>query len=247
MLTTAKRTRLAKCALRCFLRQQQAEFAHELIIASEDDLEIGCNYDGGFRVQVVKTPPGLSLPDKRNAALAHARYPWITFWDDDDWSSSFRLHETTRAIRDNPMAHIVGQPWIYFHELRSERRYTYLYRYPNDGYVVGGPMAFKKTLWEAQPFRAYETVGDEGWWMMDRYKDGAIIGQTNILYLAMLHGDNTQNKDLPRVGTSGVVLSDTYMKFLGGREAAYGLAGGELARFEEAVAETFEAATPVLG
>src|SRR5512135_676244 len=149
MLTTAARNTIRPAAIRCFLLQQRAP-EHELIIASEDDLEL--DLELARRVRVVKTAPGLSLPEKRNAAIAAARYSWITFWDDDDWSSQMRLHETMNATHarrkpGQPLVDIVGQPWIYFHELRSERRLTYLYRYPNHDYVVGGPMAFRQDLW----------------------------------------------------------------------------------------------------
>lgn len=235
MLTTSLRSKLRPCAIRCFLRQSQAP-ERELIIASEDDLpEVANDISNEPRIRFVKTPKGLSLPDKRNAAIEEARYPWITFWDDDDWSSQIRLASVAQAIRLNRDAAIIGQSWIYFHELRSERRFTYRYEYPNLGYVVGGPMAFDRSLWIANKFRAYETGGDEGWWTIDRIKSGVKVGRTDMLYVAMLHGNNAQNRDLPRV-VEGRVLSDSYMKLIGGREVAHTILGSALDRFEEAVA-----------
>jgi glycosyltransferase involved in cell wall biosynthesis len=222
--------------LRCFFLQARAPQC-EILIASEDDLDQGLaqpTFGANSPcpdVRFIKTSQGLTLPAKRNEAIAHARHPWITFWDDDDWSAPDRLEQAAKTIFGNQRATIVGQRWMYFHELRSERRFTYQYRYPNAGYVIGGLMTFHRSLWRVDPFRTYATSGDEGWWTVDRIRNGAEVAYTDIDYVAMIHGENTGNAALPRVAANGTVLSDSYMKLLGDREAAHTVTGDDLARF----------------
>lgn len=234
MLTTARRARLRAAALAAYAQQHDPGAEVELVIASEDAVT------GPLppTARVVATAPGLTLAQKRNAAVAHAVGDWVTFWDDDDYSGPFRLDQAVRATRANP--DLFGQAAIWFHELTTARRYTYRYTYQGpEPYLVGGLLGFRRDLWEAHPFIDQATVGDEGWWTLDRLRAGARVEPTLIAYVAMLHGGNVSNRELPRVDeASKRVLSDSFWAWKGARDTAQLLLGpAMLAAFEEAVAE----------
>jgi glycosyltransferase involved in cell wall biosynthesis len=229
MLTTARRWYFRDLAIEQFLLQARAD-DDELVIVTEDDVD-GEGIEGlDPSIRVVKIPPQPDLASKRNLGVDACNQPWVTFWDDDDWHGLSRLRTLRAEVRDwNPRGKsspkIVGQTSVFYHELLTDRRYSYKFDYPyhrmlDDPYVIGGTMLFAKDLWEKQPFVEQVTKGDEGWWTIERLRDDRT--PYHVLppgdYVAFLHDDNTCGK-IPRVDDCGKVVSEHAMTWLGGPEA----------------------------
>lgn len=242
MLTTKSRSRLRSAALAA-LRDQTETPRFEVIVVGDEDDETLTTRDvmratGHKPIQVVtyKRPTWASLSDKRNTACDLAAGDWITFWDDDDWSAPTRLHDTVNVIKTHG-AEIVGVRSILWHELCSTMRRTVEYVSPDPGYVVGGTLAFKKALWKKASFK--DQPGDEGWWTLDRYKDGARLFPTWYPYVAMVHGGNVANRKEFRVNElTGEVHDGAEFKLRrGDRNVVLEVMGKEaLEQFEAAVA-----------
>jgi hypothetical protein len=232
MLTTKARWWSQALAIETWLLNQRTP-GDELVIVSEDIIDGGALLQHP-QIRMVCIAPGVTLPEKRNIGAEACKNAWIAFWDDDDWHGVRRL-EALRAGAAHfvnggsrfATPQIVGMAQVYFHELLGEQR-SFLYAYPshdkednrNPDYVVGGTMMFDKGLWKKHPFQAYDTAGDEGWWTVDRLKEGvprAILRRGE--YVAFIHGANTCAKP-PRVNAEGRVLSDAYMTKLA-REALW--------------------------
>lgn len=259
MLTTPDRWFFTGLAIESWLAQKNRQDEDELVIISEDWLEIA-PHSG---VRFVKTAFSETLAEKRNIGVSACRNPWVLFWDDDDWHAPERL-KATREVATRPVCYrhikgddrsplliheppqIVGQREALFHELIGERR-TFLYRYPvanmrTDPFFVGGTLAFRKRLWEEHPFVELESPGDEGWWMVARMRDGAvphapIVRRDATTYVAMIHGKNTCATE-PRVNAHGQVLSNSFMMMLTSDPAAQlrlCIPDEQLARYEAAI------------
>lgn len=174
------------------------------------------------------------LAEKRNAACRLANGKWLTIWDDDDWSSPWRLMMLRRMAESN--AQIIGNSTILWHELVGPARNTVRYVSPTPDYVVGGTLAFLKDLWHEAEFT--DRKGDEGWWTHDQLKAGARLMLTSEPYVAMVHGDNISNKAPFRVNPmTREVHNGREYTWMGGRDHVLEVMGQvALERFEAAIA-----------
>lgn len=237
MLTTTRRSRLRSAALAALAAQQGAP-AFELVVVTDDDDPMTppefAVASKASNVILYRRTDWSCLAEKRNAACRLAAGRWITIWDDDDWSSPWRLLTLQRMAQTD--AEIAGNATIFWHELVGPMRNTVRYTSPTHAYVVGGTLAFKKDLWHEVEFT--DRKGDEGWWTVDALRAGARLGITNQPYVAMVHGDNIANKAPFRVNpATHEVHNGAEYTWLGAREVALEHMGKEaLERFEAAVA-----------
>lgn len=237
MLTTTRRSRLRSASLAA-LGAQQGVSSFELVVVTDDDDPVTPTEltvaSKASNVIVYRRTDWACLAEKRNAACRLAAGRWITIWDDDDWSSPWRLLMLQRMTQTD--AEIAGNATIFWHELVGPARNTVRYTSPTRDYVVGGTLAFKKDLWHEVEFT--DRKGDEGWWTHDQLRAGARLGVTNQPYVAMVHGDNISNKAPFRVNpTTREVHNGREYTWMGAREAVLEVMGQEaLERFEAAVA-----------
>jgi FkbM family methyltransferase len=88
--------------------------ARELVVVDSSD---GPSvYDGLPNVQVVRAPPGTSVPAKRNIALAAAQGEIVTWFDDDDWQHPSKLSLLADALERRQVA---GTRRSWFVDLRT--------------------------------------------------------------------------------------------------------------------------------
>lgn len=204
MPTTARRLHSLPLAIAC-LKQQTCRDV-ELIVISEDDSALAraevLTRDAAISTQLIACDRSKSVGAKRNLGCAAARTPWITFWDDDDWCRADRIALTLERTRDD--VEIVGSPTMLVRELHGRRR-TFIYHYLRPGgtyperYLVGGTLTFTKRLWELEPFG--DQVGEDAWWQMRPRIQTASARQLPAdptLYVAMIHDQNTANKQVPQ-------------------------------------------------
>lgn len=237
MLTTTRRSRLRSAAL-ASLAAQSGAGSFELVVITDDDDPVTPREltvaSKAADVTVYRRTDWPCLAEKRNAACRLAAGKWITFWDDDDWSSPWRLMMLRRLAETN--AQIIGNATILWHELVGPARNTVRYVSPTPDYVVGGTLAFRKDLWHEVSFADHN--GDEGWWTLDQLKAGARLALTSEPYVAMVHGDNVVNRRPFRVNsTTHEVHDGPEYTWLGGRDTALEAMGAAaLEHFEAAVA-----------
>jgi len=236
MLTTSRRSRLRSAALAALAAQSGAG-AFELVVVTDDDDPITPREltvaSKASDVTIYRRSDWTCLAEKRNAACRLAQGRWITFWDDDDWSSPWRLMMLGRMAACGYQ--IIGNSSILWHELVGPTRATIRYVSPSPTYVVGGTLAFLKDLWHEVEFT--DRKGDEGWWTIDQLKAGARLGITNEPYVAMIHGDNAVNQQSFRVNpTTHEVHDGAEYTWLGARATAVEVMGqAALERFEAAI------------
>lgn len=236
MLTTAKRSRLRSASLAALAAQRSCG-AFELVVVTDDEDPIELHKlrvdSKASDVTLYRRTDWSCLAEKRNAACRLAQGRWITIWDDDDWSSPWRLMNVRRMAETS--AQVIGNSTILWHELVGPARNTVRYTSPTPNYVVGGTLAFLKDLWHEAEFT--DRKGDEGWWTHDQLKAGARLGVTSEPYVAMVHGDNISNKAPFRVNpTTREVHNGAEYTWLGARDTALEVMGAEaLERFEAAV------------
>lgn len=237
MLTTTRRSRLRSASLAALAAQAGAG-AFELVVITDDDDPVTPREltvaSKASDVVLYRRTDWASLAAKRNAACRLANGRWLTIWDDDDWSSPWRLRTLRRLAETR--AQIIGNSTILWHELVGPARNTVRYVSPSPDYVVGGTLAFLKDLWHEAEFT--DRRGDEGWWTLDQLKAGARLGLTVEPYVAMIHGDNISNKAPFRINaTTHEVHNGAEYTWQGTREAVLEVMGaGALTRFEAAVA-----------
>lgn len=219
MLTTPDRWWFQLLAAETWLLNNRAR-TDELVIVCEEAIDLGFTHP---QVRVVKIDPQPDLASKRNLGVRACAQPWVAFWDDDDWHGTDRILRLHMALTyDKQLPQIFGQTSYLVHELTGMRR---LFRWthgqgwpgptPPEPYVVGGTMMFQRQLALEKPFVEQVTRGDEGWWTVERLREGVPWqGLPEADYVAMIHGANTCAKT-PRVDEHGFVMSDHQMTLLG--------------------------------
>jgi glycosyltransferase involved in cell wall biosynthesis len=187
------------------LRQQDIDKnGIELIIVTEDsEIEAACGVlvPPEITLHIVTCKRGLTVGEKRNIACEHAHSPWISFWDDDDWHHPQRLSRTLSCCTES--ADIVGSQTMLIHELIGRRRtmqYKYTQRVEQDPakFFVGGTLTFRKSCWEEVPF--IDRVGEEAWFQFALERRGKRLVEFSDdprMYVAMMHGANTGNTQIP--------------------------------------------------
>jgi hypothetical protein len=161
----------------------------ELVIASEDSVEDLVPISSP-RIRFVRTPAGLSLGEKHNAAVRRCRYEWLAKWDDDDWHAPRRLGLTLRRLR---MEHglIAGTRELLFHELRDSRR-SFLYTYEGSRpWVSGNTLVFHRSVWEQTLFPDRDRGVDTrfSWQALDSIP-AVVIGDIGLV-VVFQHGQST--------------------------------------------------------
>lgn len=201
MPTTNQRLATIPLAVRC-LAAQRLRDQLELVIVSEDEraraVAMNAAESQNLHARAYSCAPGASIGAKRNLACAEARTPWITFWDDDDWSHPDRLRLT--VARMSAPVELIGSQSMLIHELRDPRRRTFRYRYHRtdasypEWFFVGGTLTFRRARWEVEPFP--EDLGEEAWWQM-KLGDVPRVELPDDIYVAMIHTTNAANRQAP--------------------------------------------------
>lgn len=130
---------------------------------------------------------GLTIAQKRNHLCEWAKGSIILHQDDDDW---FALDWISRTVAHMQLtgADTTGIDKAWFYQPHSR-----LWQYRWNGkmpYCVGGTLAYKKSIWENNPFRETKTGFGEDTLFMG--KAGRIIPHDyHDGFVAMIHGNNS--------------------------------------------------------
>jgi glycosyltransferase involved in cell wall biosynthesis len=107
LMITRGNVELMKYSLACYRRQTYAH--RELVIVAEPDAgervrAFIASQEAGLRATVFVAPPGLTIGDHRNLAVARARGAIIVNWDDDDLSDPRRIGTSVNVLRQTGVA-----------------------------------------------------------------------------------------------------------------------------------------------
>lgn len=128
-----------------------------------------------------------SIATKRNNLCSHARGEIIAHLDDDDWVASDWLTKlVAHMVKTGADTTGINHAWFY-------KPHSQLWQYRWQGkqpYVVGGTLAYKKKIWERNPFRETATgVGEDTIFM--RAAGRVIPHDYHNGFVAMIHDNNT--------------------------------------------------------
>lgn len=131
--------------------------------------------------------PKASIAAKRNHLCEHARGEIILHMDSDDWFAKDWISRTVQHMQETG-ADTTGIDHAWFYKAHSQ-----LWQYRWNGkckYVVGGTMAYKKSIWQNNPFR--ETKDGFGEDTLFMQKAGKIIPHSHHDgFVAMIHDNNS--------------------------------------------------------
>lgn len=239
MVTTPARAKLRAAAWASLTAQANVD----------GDVEILVLADGGAGDSVNLSPPTWAasldvvidrwptLTAKLNDGFKVARAPFVTFWDDDDWSGPGRISETLAAI-DSLYFDIAGPTTMTRHELLAHTRRTFAYTSPA-GRPIHNGMVIRRELALQHPFVAKVAKAnqhDVGDWLTNRIAADADIVSIEYPIVAMMVDDNMNVPRSFRVDEHDVVLDGPReYKLIGARGAAIAIMGEPaLAAFEAA-------------
>lgn len=165
IMPTAGRPELVPLAVQCFLDQTYED--RELVIYNDGDGEdylIRGNRDP--RIRYFRRRQGIEKPigALRNICCDLAQGELIAHWDDDDYSSPFRLSEQVsllKCAREFTGAHvsITGYSDLAFYDERT--REGWLYSANSAHYAPGTTFLYRKAFWHSNPFQDIDDVSED--------------------------------------------------------------------------------------
>lgn len=150
-MPTRGRQTWAWLSLQCFLDQDYSD--KELVILDDEDdpsFPLGAEFDC---VRYFREPQR-NIIDKRNRVNELASGDLIAHFDSDDYSAPNRLTEQVAFMQFEQVS-LVGFSSLLFYEPSTQKVAKYVG--PRD-YACGTSMLYKKSLWEAHPFRVPKPV-----------------------------------------------------------------------------------------
>lgn len=249
MLTKPSRDKIRAAAWRALCDQTGVDNANVEVLVLADE---GCAF--AALPMPLRRPGGLGGPDwateinivvqawptltaKLNDGFKLAKAPFVTFWDDDDWSEPQRLAKTIDALSDQ-CADIYGPATMLRHELRAPTRRTFLYTSPWglpcwNGAVIHRDLVVRRPF---EPGHAKPHEHNGGAWLLQQKKDPEIDFATiDVRIVAMAHAGGLNHPYQYRVETrTGRVFDGDEYKLLGGVTEATKVMGADLTHFEAA-------------
>lgn len=192
MPTTIARRKFMPMAIHYFLRQDYPDA--ELLIIDDSTTPIGPLWPDGSDIRYIN---GLrlfsSLGAKRNYACSIAAGNIIVHLDDDDWYAPDWISRQVAALQ-NSEADICGLDKLNFYNPQQQQCWEYIY--PGNTlkpWVAGATMAYKKALWERNPFPDIHVGEDNRFVWSDKVQRVALLDDT-IGFVSILHSGNTSPK-----------------------------------------------------
>jgi len=92
-----------------------------------------------------------TIGTKRNSACEKAHGDYILHWDDDDWYAPDWITQQVNLLV-NTKADITGLHTVKFYSPSAKRGLVYENTGPNNFWLCGATLAYKKSLWEMYHF-----------------------------------------------------------------------------------------------
>lgn len=158
IMPTANRQHFIPYAIDFFLHQDYPNL--ELVIVDDSEESIASLIPDYPSIRYIyNNSLGTSLGKVRNIACENAFGEIIVHWDDDDWYAHNWVSQQVNTLV-NSGADITGLCDINFFSAPTNKRWTYRDTEKGKPWVYGGTLAYWKSFWSKQPFRALQAGED---------------------------------------------------------------------------------------
>jgi glycosyltransferase involved in cell wall biosynthesis len=192
IMPTYNRRRFAPQAIRRFQSQDYPNL--ELVIADDGTDAVADLVPADERIRYFPLDRKLTVGAKRNFACTQARGDIIVHWDDDDWYPVWRVKKQVEALLERG-ADICGSSRVYYYDVTSDRAWEYRYGCSGQPWVAGNTLAYRKSLWERNPFSDIQ-VGEDTRFVWSCPGNKIADLKDASLCVASLHSGNTSRKDV---------------------------------------------------
>lgn len=164
----------------------------ELIIFEEDSRSVEQPPPKGVSYTWSLFPIYKSIGEKRNAMCTAANGSLIAHWDDDDWHSPRRLSTQIEAMHAQGARLCGADRLVFFNYERA-----WLFETVRKPWLAGGTLVYERALWQEQPFTEVSN-GEDVAFIDAAHRRGVKIATVSdpSLYVAMLHGSNTTQRNV---------------------------------------------------
>jgi polysaccharide pyruvyl transferase CsaB len=135
---------------------------------------------------------GASLGALRNFACRQAAGDYIAHWDDDDWIASWRLSYQIQALLHTD-SDVCGIDRMFYWDPVRNQAWRYTYPRNERPWLAGGSLAYRRSLWQREPFQEINVGEDNGFVWSQTPKRMAQLDHEDF-YVALLHSGNTSPK-----------------------------------------------------
>lgn len=193
VMPTYNRQGFVPQAVSYFLRQTYSN--RELLVIDDSDPSVEDLIPNHENIRYIRISRKHSLGTKRNIGCEEAHGDIVTFWDDDDWYSPYRLSfQVSPLLRDEADLSALDNPMIL--DLKTKTFCVCSAQIQQEMFahaVLGGTMLFWKKIWrEGIRFPNY-SLAEETDFLNRAVKSGANLNKVNShgIYIYLRHKDNT--------------------------------------------------------
>jgi glycosyltransferase involved in cell wall biosynthesis len=164
----------------------------ELIILDDGSDPVADLVPENSCIRYIRIAPGRSLGAKRNLICQLASGEVFVHWDDDDWSSPWRVsYQVQELIAQR--ADICGLNRLWFYD--SERDLAWHYRYPGarTPWLAGSSLCFWRRVWQKHRFPDL-SVGEDTLWIAGAVGARVLVLERDDFLVARVHAGNTSPK-----------------------------------------------------
>jgi len=190
IMPTRARPLFITAALDCFISQTWYE--KELVILDDSDCPSFATPPQIEGVRYYRMAQRLAIGAKRNICCSRAEGDVICHWDDDDYSSPYRMEEQAeRLIKTGAM--VTG-----YHSMRfTDGARWWQYAGSEKDYALGTSLMYRREYWEAHPFPADKNVGEDSDFIHPARQAGTIAcGDADGFMWARNHSQNTDERKM---------------------------------------------------
>ena len=189
IMPTANRPNFISLAIEYFLNQSYRNT--ELIIVDDGRQSVKSLIPNHRKIRYFQLEPFESLGLKRNYACEQAVGELILHWDDDDYYGYDWIKRSVQAL-DNSGADICGLNEIKFYSPLKMKFWLYSDKQIERPWLSGATMCYKKSFWEAHPFKNIH-IGEDYDYIWNN--NARIFAHDyNEGFVAILHANNTTLK-----------------------------------------------------
>lgn len=191
MPTTMARRAFMPLAIQYFLRQDYPGAELLILDDSRDPLERLWPEDSNIRYHH-DLGPYSSLGAKRNYACSLAAGDFILHLDDDDWYAPDWISRQMQVLTTQN-ADLCGLSEVNFFSPAGNLGWLYVYPDHNRPWVAGATMAYRKSLWERNPFPDVQ-VGEDNHFVWSPAVRKVVAHDYTAGFVSILHDQNTSPK-----------------------------------------------------
>jgi hypothetical protein len=147
------------------------------------------------RIRYIQVKEDLSLGELRNIACDAAGSDTIIHWDDDDWSSRWRVSYQLEELDASPWAAVSGLDSVIFANPNHTRAWLYSYRCFQQPWLAGGTLCYRRSYWRQHPFQDV-SEGEDTRFVWAATPAELQACEVNTFYVAHVHHQNTSRKRL---------------------------------------------------